>query len=80
MTDRDLYKIKQKSKCGVLDPSPNEYLYKILLYPRLREPSGKLQKDCKGQKIREVAVRLCLLGILEATAMYSHQHDCPNVS
>lgn len=28
----------------------------------------------------EFAMRLCLLEISEATAIKSHQHDCPNLS
>lgn len=35
-------------------------------------------KDCKIQKLREFAVRPCLLGMLEATPIKSHHHDCLN--
>ena len=38
------------------------------------------QKDCKGQRIREFAVRLCLLVTPEATPRKSPQHDCPSMS
>lgn len=37
------------------------------------------QEDCKSQKTKEFAVRLCLLVQSEARHIKSHQCDCPNV-
>lgn len=39
-----------------------------------------VQRDCKGQRIGESAVRLWLLAMSEATAMRSPQHGCLNMS
>jgi hypothetical protein len=39
---------------------------------------GKMeQEDCKGQKIREFALRECLLEIAKAAPITSHHQDCP---
>jgi hypothetical protein len=54
------------------DQGPDGYMYKIFLQKRDR-------KDCKGQNIREFAVRLCLLVISEATPIEFCQHDCLNM-
>ena len=40
----------------------------------------KRQKGNMTQRIREFAVRLCLLATSEATPIKSHQHYCPNMS
>lgn len=37
------------------------------------------QEECKSQKIKEFAVRFCLLVLSEARHIKSHQSDCPNV-
>lgn len=37
------------------------------------------QEDCKSQKIKEFAVRLCLLVLSEVRHIKSHQCGCPNV-
>lgn len=37
------------------------------------------QEDCKSQKIKEFAVRLCLLVLSEARHRKSHQSDSPHV-
>lgn len=34
------------------------------------------QRDCKSQRLRELAVRLCLLVTSEVTPTEFHQHDC----
>lgn len=46
---------------------------------RLRELQDRGQKDCKSQRFREFAVRLCLLVMSEVIASKS-QHDCLKVS
>lgn len=38
------------------------------------------QKDCKSQRIRGVAVRLCLLGMESPIPTYSQHYGCSNVS
>lgn len=37
-------------------------------------------KDSRSQRIREFVVRLCLLGVSEATHIKSDQHDCLNIT
>jgi hypothetical protein len=73
---------KIKSKCRVVEPSYNGYIFKILPHLRLREQFWKRrrQKDCKSQRIRDFGVRLCLLVMSEAKPIESHQHGCPNMS
>lgn len=34
--------------------------------------------DTQNNGTMESLLRLCLLGMLEATPIKSHQHDCPN--
>ena len=46
----------------------------------LREYWKRRQKDGKSQRIREFALRLCLLVISEARYVKYHHHECENVS
>lgn len=36
-------------------------------------------KACKSQKVRDLALRLCLQGLLGAVSIISHQHDSMNM-
>lgn len=37
-------------------------------------------RDCRGRRMREFRVRLCLLCMSEAAHINSHQHECLNVN
>lgn len=71
--------IKMQS-CGV--QSQWIHLQNILIPESQGTLMKRGHKDCKSQRvrIREFALRLCLLVTPEAIPMRSQQHDCPNVS
>lgn len=70
-----------QSKCWVVKPSSNTYIYKRTPTP---EAQGTLQKrrwrDCKSQRMREFAIKLCLLIMSEVAPIKSHPHDGLNMS
>jgi hypothetical protein len=76
LQQRPLQKNTAKSKCRVVDPSPNKYIYKTI---PVRKTQGTLekgeQKDCESQRIREFAVRLHSPGMSGTTPVKSHQHN-----
>ena len=69
------------SKCKDVDPSPSGYIYKTILYLRLRTLRKKDRKTVyRIQNIREISVRLYLLVMSEAISIKLHQHSCLNVN
>lgn len=49
--------------------------------PRAQKTLLKMgQRDCRSQRVRDFAIRLCLPVTSVATPIKSHQQDCPNVS
>ena len=70
-----------QSKFRVVEFSPNRYIYNLTPTPKAQGSLKKRrQKDCKSRKNLEFCVRLCLLGMSEATPIKSHQHNCLNMS
>ena len=69
------------SICRIVEPSPNGYVHKTLLHLRLRKQCGREEsKYCKGQRIRQFAVKLWLLITSETILIKSHQHNHPSMS
>lgn len=65
-----------------MEPSPSGYIYKNTPTAKAQGTSPcerGHQKDCKSRGIKDLAVRLCLLGTPEAPAAKPHQRDHPNV-
>jgi hypothetical protein len=69
-----------QSKRRTVGPRPNGYVYKILLYLRLREHCGRWSRKIVSLKIRDFVVTLCLLVTSEARPTKSHQHASLNVT
>lgn len=49
----------------------------MLLHPRLGDHLEQEVETCMSQRIKEFSVRLCLLMILEVTAINYHQYEYP---
>lgn len=81
-SDRDSYRKPQQSICRDMEPSPSRYIYKDTPAAKAQGTSpcerGQ-QKDCKSRGIKDLAVRLCLLGTSEGPAAKPHHRDHPNV-
>lgn len=71
-----------QSKCRVVGPSPNGYIYTTLLNPKFSVHCrrGGRKKKCDSQRIKEFAIRLNLLVLSEETPIKSHQNDFLNMS
>lgn len=70
-----------QSKGRVVEPSRNEYIYKITSALQVQGTLGqRRQEHCKSQRSGEFNVRVCLLVMSEATPRKSHQHGCLNTS
>ena len=62
-----------------VEPSPNEYIYSTTPGPKFQETVQKrLGRDCKSQKMRKFALRLCFL--VMSILIKSKQHGCPILS
>lgn len=69
------------SRWRLVEPRSSGSIYKELPPLRLREHCrGEGWKDCKKQRIRDFALRLSRQVASEATALTSHQQECPNMS
>lgn len=81
METSQCFKQRQLQKCTT---NENAELSPVSVNTSINTSTPKAQKtlwkkgpkDCKSQRIGEFAVRLCILGLLEASPMKCHQHDC----
>lgn len=69
-----------QSKCRVVEPIPNGYVYKTFPHLRCRNIAKEGAERLYESQEREFAVALCPLGVSGATSMQSHLHVCSNVS
>ena len=59
---------------------PNEYMCSTAPASVAQETLQKRDwENCESQRIRAFVLRLCLLGMSEATPIKTPQHDCPNM-
>lgn len=66
--------VKFKIQSGISVTTHN--ISSTTLASKTQESLRKRWKDSKSQRNGEFVVRLSLLGMLEATPIYFHQHDC----
>lgn len=70
---RPLQKKHRQSRSRVAEPSPYGHIYNINPVPKVQEILKKLgRKDNSKQRMRGLAVKLCLLRISETTHMKNH--------
>lgn len=62
---RAVQKTRTSQNYSTVEPGAKGYMYETLLLLRLREHCGTGVGDCKSQRTREFAVRLCLRGMSE---------------